>query len=293
MTCEHCRENQDPFPEELRMCLSKDEDAPPPGPFDDFRVLISLITLNDLVFTETVKSILSLDLDGIDHEFHWVQHSITAAARNCSAAKAVGEGFTHLLFLDMDMTFHPQTVKRLLKHDVDIVSGMYRARRGDPSPFFAFNFDAVTGVPKSLGCIDMTGPELLKVDGLPTGCLLIKSDVFRKLDEQAFTNGDKGPAAGQPYFWYESRMDRLQHRTPLIVATHDTVSLEEQIQNSAALTVGNVSDDVLRYKPAFGRGEDLRFCASCKDADVNLYVDTRLVCGHLAMQAHGTAALYE
>lgn len=243
------------------------------------RVLISLITLNDLIYTETVKSLLALDLSDLAVEFHWVSHSITAAARNCAAAKAVGEGFDFLFFADLDMVFHPRTLKRLVSHNVDIVSGMYRARRGDPSPFFAFNFDPKTGIPMLIPEIDMTGPELLEVQGLPTGCLLIKTDVFRRLDDHARAKGETGPAPGQPYFYYESRLDRL-------------VREEERVMQAAGLK-GDVDMDVLRYKPAFGRGEDLRFCASCVEAGIRLYLDTRLVAGHLATRPMGTAALYD
>jgi hypothetical protein len=253
------------------------------------RVLISLITLNDLVFTETVKSIMALDLDGVDHAFHWIQHSITSAARNCAAAKAAGEGFTHLLFLDMDMTFDPKTVKRLLSHDVDIVSGMYRARRGDPGPFFAFNFHETTGVPYHVSEIDMTGPDLLEVQGLPTGCLLIRSDVFTRLDDAAAAEGKAGPSPGQPYFYYEPRTDRLAPR--LVQAASEACRAEEIVMQSTA-SKGDVNGDSLRFKPGFGRGEDLRFCASCVEAGVKLFLDTRVVCGHLAMHSYGKAAIY-
>lgn len=241
------------------------------------RVLISMVTMNDAIYTPTVQSIMKLDLAGIDVEWHWATHSITAAARNCSAAKAVGENFDYLVFLDLDQTFHPSTIRRLIGHNVDIVSGMYRARRGDPSPFFAFHIGD-DGMPRTLGVVDMTGPELIEVDALPTGCLCIKTEVFRTLDRVAAERGEPGPAPGQPYFYYESRLDRVSRR------------LEEQMREAAMK--GDVDVDVLRFKPAFCRGEDIRFCVSAKEAGCKLWLDTRLTCGHLAVQSYGHPALY-
>lgn len=242
------------------------------------RILLAFVTMNDAIYVDTVKSILNLDTTGLDVEHGWFTHSITSAARNCAAARCVGEKFDYLAFLDLDMTFDPQTLRRLVAHNVPIVSGMYRARRGDPGPFFAFNFHD-NGIPQTITEIDMRGPELMEVQGLPTGCMLIKREVFEALDKHAAELGEQGPAPGQPYFWYEARLDRIRQ-------------IETQMHDAAA-TDGHVDADVLRFKPAFARGEDLRFCASCVEAGIKLYLDTRLVCGHLTVQSYGSPSIYD
>lgn len=243
------------------------------------RILLALITMNDSIYTDTVRSLLDLDKTGLQVDYAWFSHSITSAARNCAAARCMGEGYDYLFFLDLDMTIHPQTLRRLVSHDVPVVSGMYRARRGDVSPFFAFNFRE-DGMPQTVIEIDMNGPELLKVDGLPTGCMLIRRDVFEKLDDHARQQGHNDVAPGQPYFYYESRLDRL-------------IKEREKHLCETAVKHGHVDEDVLRYKPAFGRGEDLRFCVSCKEAGIPLYLDTRVVAGHLALKNMGVPAIYE
>jgi hypothetical protein len=168
------------------------------------------------------------------------------------------------------MTFHSQTLRRLASHDKPVVSGLYTARRGDPSPYFAFNFDD-RGFPRVVMDLDMTGPELVQVDGVPTGCLAINREVFVRLDEYARERGACGPSPGQPYFFYEARLDRLIR----------------EIENEMISAATEKHIDALTFKPGFGRGEDLRFCASCKDAGIRIFLDTRLTAGHLAVKEMG------
>lgn len=244
------------------------------------RILVGIISMNDTVYTDFMRSILHLDTKGLEVEYFFTGHSITSAARNTCAAKAVGENFDYLAFFDTDMVLHPQTLKRLLSHDVDVVSGMYRARRGEPGPFFAFNFDD-NGIPRALPQVDMSigSPELIEVQGLPTGCMLIKTSVFRRLDAYAEANGASGPAPGQPYFYYAPRLDRL-------------VFDQEKVMYELSSGTKYLDADVTVLRAGFGRGEDLEFCATCVKAGISLHLDTRLVAGHLATRATGVAALH-
>lgn len=245
------------------------------------KVLVGIISMNDVVYTDFMRSILHLDTSELEVDYFFTGHSITSAARNVCAAKAVGEGYDYLAFFDTDMVLHSQTLKRLLSHDVDIVSGMYRARRGEPGPFFAFRFDD-TGVPKTIGQIDMSegSPELMEVHGVATGCLLIKTSVFTRLDDRAAATGAEGPSPGQPYFFYAPRLDRL------------VLDQEHAMYRQSS---GNrfVDADVTILKSGFGRGEDLEFCSSCCNAGIKIHLDTRLVAGHLATRSTGVPALYD
>lgn len=93
---------------------------------------------------------------------------------------------THILFVDHDMHFLPKDgvspIQKLLDHDVDIVGAPYNFR----------NFPLrSTAVPLDENC-DKTG--MYKCNVVPTGFLLIKLDVFRKIPEPWFRFGynDKG-----------------------------------------------------------------------------------------------------
>lgn len=94
-------------------------------------------------------------------------------------AKGVSEmkEATHLLFIDSDMTFPVDTIKRLVAHDKDIIGANYH-QRVDPSKWTA----KVEGL--SFSSDDKNGIE--EVDTMGMGVCLIKTDVFRKLPQPYF-----------------------------------------------------------------------------------------------------------
>lgn len=79
------------------------------------------------------------------------------------------------MFLDSDMVFPPSTIKTLLSHDKDIVAATYCQREGPSYP---------------MGCtvddkpLPLTG--LVEAGRLPTGCMLIKMNVFEKMQKPYF-----------------------------------------------------------------------------------------------------------
>src|SRR5689334_5859802 len=86
--------------------------------------------------------------------------SIVAIVRNqCVAASQLIKA-THILFLDSDMTFPLDVLKRLLAHNKDIVGALYARRRAPFGPIgTVFN-----------GAKETDG--LLRMKHMPTGCLL-------------------------------------------------------------------------------------------------------------------------
>jgi hypothetical protein len=86
--------------------------------------------------------------------------------------------YTHLLFLDSDMTI-PDNLPRLLASDKDIVSGLY----------YGVSFNPQNETNKVYGtALDLEGNYINKsqdkcVEALrvPTGCLLIKREVFERM----------------------------------------------------------------------------------------------------------------
>lgn len=97
-------------------------------------------------------------------------------ARNAAAVMAIEEGFTHLMFIDSDMAFPPDTVERLLAHGKPVVGATY-IRRCEPYNLLGLVAEKWEDKP------------LVEALELPTGCLLINVSALKKV--------------GWPYFAFE------------------------------------------------------------------------------------------
>lgn len=112
-----------------------------------------------------------------------------------------GAEITHLLFLDSDMLWPPNTVSRLLLHDMAVVGGAYFLKT-PPHDCIAFNFDSQLKVNRlwrgeDITELPLTPTPLIQVNGLGLGCTLIKLDVFRRMkdhfsDEKWFSSEECG-----------------------------------------------------------------------------------------------------
>lgn len=248
------------------------------------RVLIAIPVIADSVPVPFVKSLLALDLDGLDVTIFWVEHTITAAARNVAVYKALGEDYSHVFFMDADMTFPSGCLKRLLSHNVDVVSGLYHPRRGN-GQFFAFNWSP-EWMPQQIHEIDMRpeSPELMEVGGVPTGCCLVSCEAYRKvLSWREILSRPLLPDDGH-------------QRNPFpIYKYEDSLPLNDFLARRAAeegRERTSVDVDAVRAKTGYGCGEDLYASKLFVQAGVKQYIDTRLTCGHLTQTEVGHAAMY-
>lgn len=101
---------------------------------------------------------------------------------NDAVKKAIREDFTHLFILDDDVMLPPDTVDRLLKYDVDIVSANLLGRT---PPFGPYLFDNFPGDEEGLVSQRALGEgdpgSLRECYAVGTGCTLIKIEVFKGL----------------------------------------------------------------------------------------------------------------
>lgn len=128
--------------------------------------------------------------------------SIVTEARNLCVTAALKAKVDWILFLDSDMVFPADSLKRLHAHKVPVVGATY-PRKMLPPTFIGTRKD---GAPFTLA-----DRGLVEAGRVPTGCLLIKADVFSQLKAPFFRCGydeTAGLVLGED-FWFSDRMHEL------------------------------------------------------------------------------------
>lgn len=128
--------------------------------------------------------------------FNYKGSASSAHNRNHLVEIALEHNTEYVFFLDSDMKFKQDTLKRLLKAGKDIVGATY-VKRVPP-----YN---VLGVPMEDGPVHYKD-GVVEVKGLPAGCLLIKTAVFKRLHRPWFQHpvirvDDKPALMGEDYFF--------------------------------------------------------------------------------------------
>lgn len=147
----------------------------------------------DMVHADFAKSYAELCMaaSGLPLQLITSKSSIIAEARNTGVDHAKKFGAQYLLFLDSDMLFPPTTLFRLLVHGKDIVGATY-ARRVFPFEALGTLVNGLVAVPTS---------DLVEMQRIPMGCLLIKMCVFAKLTRPyfRFEIDSQGVIVGEDY----------------------------------------------------------------------------------------------
>ena len=140
-----------------------------------------------------------------------MSYNDTEGASICSnritgVEEAQKAGSHWLLFIDDDMTFHPNSLLQLLEHDVDIVGGLCVKKRPPHGPTI-YEPNKEKGGFNHVLHFELN--ELLECEGTGTGFLLIKMSVFDKLDTPYFAfvpqpNRDR-PMGEDLYFCTKAR----------------------------------------------------------------------------------------
>jgi len=128
--------------------------------------------------------------------------SIVTEARNLCVTAALKAKVDWVLFLDSDMVFPADTMKRLHARQVPIVGATY-PRKMWPLAFIGTRKD---GAPFTL-----SDRGMVEAGRVPTGCLLIKADVFAQLKAPYFRCGydeQAGLVLGED-FWFSDRVREL------------------------------------------------------------------------------------
>lgn len=144
------------------------------------------------VDTKFLLSVLGLDIYGVGAINYSVsESSVIYDARNQLAKKAVEEEFDRVLWLDSDMVFAPDLMKRLnarLDEGYDVVTGLYFGRRDPIKPIVYKNVGITekedgTQIPFALPYEDYPAEEMFKVAGCGFGACMMNVSALRKVAE--------------------------------------------------------------------------------------------------------------
>ena len=141
------------------------------------------IPTTDYVHAEFVKSLCGLvnrlAEDEIKFETKIIGGTLVYIARNKIAHYAIENEFTHVLWLDSDMTFGPGILDDLLFHGKEMVCGMFASRR---PPYGSCVYSSIEG--NNITKVEDFGTEPFKVAGCGFATVLtsveLLNDVFKK-----------------------------------------------------------------------------------------------------------------
>jgi hypothetical protein len=116
-----------------------------------------------------------LSKDKVDFEIKIIGGTLVYIARARLAHYAINEGFTHILWLDSDMTFSPNIVDDLLFCGKDMVCGAFVMRRPQwgPCVYTSINEDG------SLEKVREFGIEPFRVAGCGMAAVLTKTELLK------------------------------------------------------------------------------------------------------------------
>ncbi len=98
--------------------------------------------------------------------------------RNDCIEKALSEGCTHGIFMDVDQTYPVNTIPKLLSHKLPIVGAAIPRRY---PPFDNIILTKVNGGPTPYINTEYEDGELVSCDATGTGCIMYDLSIFKKL----------------------------------------------------------------------------------------------------------------
>jgi FkbM family methyltransferase len=148
-------------------------------PVQTKRILIAIPTAR-YIEPDTFKSIYDLEVpDGYVTDFHYFYGYRVDQIRNLIADWAV-RGYDYLFAVDHDVTFPPDTLKKLLSHDKDVVSGVYRQRL-PVQAIEIYDLDQ-----RRMDISQLIGRKLVQIGGCGFGCVLVKKEVMESVGYPQF-----------------------------------------------------------------------------------------------------------
>lgn len=150
------------------------------------RVLIAIPTFEN-IYPDTYKALWDMDKGGHDVTFEFVRGYDCATARNKCAQLALDTGADYLMMVDNDVTVPADALVHLMEHGVDVVSGWYAHRdkvNGDTCRTNVCKTGEINYTMQyegdELKRMARDGNVLVRIHGGGMGCILIKTEVFKR-----------------------------------------------------------------------------------------------------------------
>ena len=112
--------------------------------------------------------------EGYNYEVRTQGETTTYLARDLLSQQAVGNAFTHILWIDADMVFTPEHVKALFDADKPFVTGIAAARR-EP---YTINIFKKLQPPER---VEEFGDDLFEIDGVGMAFALIETTILAEM----------------------------------------------------------------------------------------------------------------
>jgi hypothetical protein len=127
--------------------------------------------------------------------FLLLKSSLVTQGRNLCVANFLNEKYSHLLFIDADIDFESKTIFKMLELDKEVIAVPYPMKTLNWDRIYKFKEDIKNS--KELSYTGFTYPikvkdkdnikvkdDVMEVTHAPTGCMLIKRQVFDKMIEK-------------------------------------------------------------------------------------------------------------
>ena len=141
------------------------------------KLMVAVPTV-DYVSAEFTKCLVRLTKklahDGVDFDVQIIGGTLVYIARNRLASRAIEYGFTHVLWLDSDMTFNENIVDDLLFCGKDMVCGAFVSRRPPYGPCVYTSIDD----PARMIKVENFGTEPFRVDGCGFAAVMTSVDLL-------------------------------------------------------------------------------------------------------------------
>ena len=123
-----------------------------------------------------IKLVQQLGKSGIQVSINTMKSPLIHQARNYLTSVFLTTDFTHLLFVDSDVEFEPEAVRRMLVAKKDVICTPYRVKSLDVNQKM-YTVELKKDAPLEPG-------DLIEITAGPTGIMLIHRDVFKKIIEK-------------------------------------------------------------------------------------------------------------
>ena len=146
------------------------------------KILIAIPT-NKYIEPETFKSIYDLEVpNGYKVDFEFFYGYCVSQVRNLISDWVI-RGYDYLFSVDSDIVFPKDTLKKLLSHDKDLVTGIYRQRKNEQ--ILEIYLPSANGGTRNAKIEELSDP-LVEIVGCGFGCVLVKKELFVKIPYPQF-----------------------------------------------------------------------------------------------------------